>query len=252
VLFKTPASPCEYLPAEQSQFRYELVPGLRIDTYTRRLLAGWRRIGPVVFRPDCAECRKCESLRVLVRTFRLSASQRRVWKRNEGDVQVRIAEPSVEVERQTLFARFHEHGHQAKGWPAARESRLDSFLRNPFPTEEWSYRVDNTLVGVGYVDALPEGLSAIYYYHEPTEFRRSLGTFNILKIIESARQRGLPHVYLGYYVAGCRSLEYKARFRPNEKLVDGRWTPFQPQACDVSQPPDPAGQSSNETPWDSD
>ena len=100
------------------------------------------------------------------------------------------------------------------------------FLTNPFPTEEWSYWVDDKLVGVGYVDALPEGLSAIYYYHEPTEHSRSLGTFNILKIIEAARQRGLPHVYLGYYVKGCRSLEYKARFRPNEILFDGRWTSF--------------------------
>ena len=139
---------------------------------------------------------------------------------------MRIAEPSADFERQTLFDRFHRHGHQVKGWPAATESRLDAFLTNPIPTEEWSYWIDNKLVGVGYVDALPEGLSAIYYYHEPAEHRRSLGTFNILTMIEAARQRGLPHVYLGYYVGGCRSLEYKARFRPNEILVDGRWTPF--------------------------
>jgi len=97
---------------------------------------------------------------------------------------------------------------------------------NPFPTEEWSYWVDSKLVGVGYVDALPEGLSAIYYFHEPAEHSRSLGTFNVLKIIEAARQRGLPHVYLGYYVEGCRSLQYKARFRPNEIILNGRWTPF--------------------------
>ena len=226
MLFRTPASPCEYLPAEQSELCYELVPDLRVDTYMRRLLGGWRRIGPVLFRPDCAKCRKCESLRVPVMRFRLSGSQRRVWTRNEGEVHVRISEPSVDVERQTLFARFHEHGHQTKGWPAATASRLDSFLKNPFPTEEWSYWVDHKLVGVGYVDALPEALSAIYYYHEPIEHGRSLGTFNILKIIESARQRGLPHVYLGYYVEGCRSLEYKASFRPNDILVDGSWTPF--------------------------
>ena len=35
------------------------------------------------------------------------------------------------------------------------------------------------------------------------------------------------NAYLGYYVAGCRSLEYKARFRPNEILDDeGQWVPF--------------------------
>jgi len=31
---------------------------------------------------------------------------------------------------------------------------------------------------------------------------------------------------LGYYVEGCRSLDYKARFSPNEVLVNGSWTPF--------------------------
>ena len=55
------------------------------------------------------------------------------------------------------------------------------------------------------VDAMAEGLSAIYFYWDPAERHRSLGTFNILAMIESARERGLPHVYLGYYVEGCRS-----------------------------------------------
>ena len=42
-----------------------------------------------------------------------------------------------------------------------------------------------------------------------------------------ARAWGLPHVYLGYYVAGCGSLEYKARFRPNEVMEpNGKWVAF--------------------------
>ena len=102
--------------------------------------------------------------------------------------------------------------------------RLNLYVANPFPTEEWSYWISGTLVGLGYVDALPEGLSAIYFVHAPDEHRRSLGTFNILTLIDAARRRGLPHVYLGYYVEGCRSLEYKARFRPHEVLNGGAWT----------------------------
>jgi arginyl-tRNA--protein-N-Asp/Glu arginylyltransferase len=46
-------------------------------------------------------------------------------------------------------------------------------------------------------------------------------------MIAAAKERGVPHVYLGYYVEGCRSLEYKARFTPNEVLRDGStWEPF--------------------------
>jgi len=77
------------------------------------------------------------------------------------------------------------------------------------------------------VDALPEGLSAIYFYYDPRERNRSPGTFNVLSILREAAARGLPHVYLGYYVEGCRSLEYKARFCPNEVLgEDGVWRRF--------------------------
>ena len=93
--------------------------------------------------------------------------------------------------------------------------------------EEWRYLLNGRLVGVGYVDALPDGLSAIYYFSDPDERSRSLGTFNVLSIIEEAGRRGLPWVYLGYYVKGCRSVEYKARFAPNEVLgADGTWGPF--------------------------
>ena len=100
------------------------------------------------------------------------------------------------------------------------------FLANPFPTEEWSYWIGGRLAGVGYVDVLDEGLSAIYFFHDPRDARRSLGTVNILHLIEAARQRGLPHVYLGYYVDGCRSLEYKARFKPNEVFTGATWEAF--------------------------
>jgi Arginine-tRNA-protein transferase, C terminus len=60
-----------------------------------------------------------------------------------------------------------------------------------------------------------------------TERARSLGTFNILSLLAAARERELPHVYLGYYVEGCRSMEYKRKFRPNEVLgADGAWETF--------------------------
>ncbi|HXD18603.1 MAG TPA: arginyltransferase [Vicinamibacterales bacterium] len=222
-------SPCEYRPDQQQQLRHDVILDLAPEDYSQRLQEGWRRFGPVVFRPECPSCRRCQSLRVEVSTFRPSASQRRVWNRNIGEVTVRIGSPSESPEKVDLFAKFHQHGHQAKGWPEGEDPDLTLFLANPFHTEEWTYHVGDRLVGVGYVDALPEGLSAIYFYWDPAESRRSLGTFNILATIASARHRGLPHMYLGYHVEGCRSLEYKARFRPNEVLAeDGTWVRFQP------------------------
>jgi leucyl-tRNA---protein transferase len=222
-----PLAPCEYLPDRISQLRYELAPHLRAADYVLRLQQGWRRFGYAMVRPDCPSCRMCQSLRVPVAAFRPSPGQRRVWKRNQGEVTVRVGAPSLSRDRLDLWARFHLHGHETKGWPAEAAADPGMLLQNPFRTEEWTYSLGNRLIAVAYVDALPEALSAIYCYHDPTEGARSLGTFNILSLLASARERELPHVYLGYYVAGCRSLEYKGKFRPNEVLrPDGTWEAF--------------------------
>ncbi len=224
LVFLSAPDACSYLPNERAQMRYELAPHLTSADYMTRLREGWRRFGPIVFRNECPTCRKCQSLRVPVDTFRPSASQRRAWSTNSGEVDVRISTPSSSPEKLDLFRRFHRHGHQTKGWPADPGHDLRLFTNNPFPTEEWAYYVGERLVAVGCIDVLPEGLSAIYFFHDPAEGRRSLGTFNVLRAIEVARERKLPHLYLGYYVEGCRSLEYKRRFRPNERLNEaGEW-----------------------------
>ena len=223
--FLTPPSTCEYLPDRVSRLRCEVSPEILPEEYMDRLREGWRRFGPILFRPECRSCRMCQSLRVPVHAFRPSQSQRRAWRRNDGEVEVTISSPSITPEKIDLYTRFHAFGHQTKGWPREGHVGLDLFVANPFRTEEWDYYIGERLIGVGYVDALHEGLSAIYFYWDPIEVKRSLGTFNILKTIAAARNRDVPHVYLGYFVEGCRSLEYKRRFRPNEILgPDGDWS----------------------------
>jgi len=223
----SPPEACPYLPERVTRMRYEIAFDLTPASYLTRLEAGWRRFGPMLFRHECPSCRRCQSLRIPVDTFRASASQRRVSKKNAATVHVRIVTPATAPAKLDLFRRFHRHGAETKGWPAEAGHDLSLFTINPFRTEEWDYYVDDRLVAVGYVDALPAGLSAIYFFHDPQDEKRSLGTFNILTMIETARARSLPYVYLGYYVEGCRSLEYKARFRPNEVLNErAEWTTF--------------------------
>jgi arginine-tRNA-protein transferase len=218
-------SRCEYLPEATWQLRRELFPDLDAASYMQRLREGWRRFGPMVFRPECPSCRQCRSLRVPTALFRPNESQRRAWKRNQHDVTLRIGTPVVTADRLDLFRRFHDWKHEAQGWPAGGTGNLDAFVENPIQTEEWTYYADGRLIAVGYVDALPEALSAIYFFWAPEERHRSLGTFNIVTMLRVAAERRVPHVYLGYFVRGCRSLEYKARFQPNEVLTeDGSWT----------------------------
>ncbi len=131
-----------------------------------------------------------------------------------------------------LYDRYHDFQADNKGWPEhpAKDasSYVDSFVRNPAFTEEWCYFVKGRLVGVGYVDRLADSLSAIYFFYEPRQRHRGLGIWNVLCILEAARHAGLPYVYLGYYVAACPSLAYKANFRPNEvRRPDGSWVDFE-------------------------
>ncbi len=192
------------------------------------LLAGWRRFGHTLFRQICSGHNACRSLRVDVARFQPDRGQRRTRKANEGRIHLRIGVPAVTPEKVALFDRFHADRSETRGWapnePDDADEYARSFVSNPFPTQEWCYYLDDALVGVGYVDDLAGGLSAIYFAHDPKYRDRSLGTWNVLSILDRASALDLPHVYLGYHAEGCPSLRYKARFRPNQGLdADGHW-----------------------------
>jgi arginine-tRNA-protein transferase len=229
--FIAPPGRCGYLPEQTWRLEYEHVSALTPAEYLQRMEQGWRRFGTMMFRPRCPECSACRPLRVVASAFRPDRSQRRNRQANEGIVEVQIDTPSVSRAKLDLFDRFHAFQTENKGWPVHEPKDADeyarSFIDNPFPTEEWCYFIDQRLVGVGYVDALPGALSAIYFFYDPDERGRGLGTWNVLSIIDEARRRGIPHVYLGYYVAGCSSMMYKAKFVPNQVLAPGGdWRDF--------------------------
>jgi leucyl-tRNA---protein transferase len=223
-----PPGRCEYGPGHISWREYMHVTALERSEYMDYLLAGWRRFGHTLFRHVCSGPGACRSLRVDVARFDPDRSQRRTRMRNEGVVHLCIGTPAVSPEKVALFDRFHADRSQTKGWPLHETNDTEEYARlfvsNPFPIQEWCYYLDRELVGVGYVDDLAGGLSAIYFAHDPRYRDRSLGTWNVLSLLDRARTLGLPHVYLGYAADGSPSLKYKTRFRPNQSLdLDGEW-----------------------------
>ncbi len=70
---------------------------------------------------------------------------------------------------------------------------------------------------------MSDGLSMVYSFFDPALSERSLGTYMILDHIRRAKERGLPHVYLGYWVKGSRKMGYKTKFLPQEHLMARGW-----------------------------
>ena len=232
--FATPPHECSYLPDRTATMRYDLIDAATPAEYGERMRAGWRRFGHALFRPECPACSLCLPLRVDVTRFAPSRNLKRVAKLNAGGLTLRIGTPSVTDEKLHLYDRFHAFQSDFKGWPGkppeSPDEYAESFVDNPFDTEEWCYYLGEQLVGVGYVDVVPDGLSMIYFFYDPDARDRSPGTWNVLCGLASAAERKLPFVYLGYFVDGCRSLEYKARFTPNQRFdwAAKEWVPFRP------------------------
>ncbi len=224
--FHTEERDCPYLHDRPSRLEVRLIGQLAPVEHGLLLEAGVRHFGRSYFRAACGSCRECISIRVPVRTFRPSRSQRRTIAKN-ADLEVEVGEPQADQERIQLYRRFHAEREEKRGWTPSEidlEEYTSSFVDNPVKTLEFRYRLGGRLVAIAYVDESPDAFNSIFAFWEPTLARRGLGTFDVLTEISEAQRRGKELLYLGYYVRGCLSLEYKRTFRPCELLLGGAWT----------------------------
>lgn len=79
------------------------------------------------------------------------------------------------------------------------------------------------LIACALVDLMSDGLSLVYSFYDPTQARRSLGSFVILDHLIQAGLTDMPYVYLGYWVRGSDKMDYKVRFSPIELLRPEGW-----------------------------
>ncbi|MDC3378965.1 arginyltransferase [Planctomycetota bacterium] len=227
---------CVYLPGQRWALR--MIPCPDEDGGYQNLLDHHhRRSGWIVYRPVCHTCQACRPIRVPVSTFKPSRSQRRTLRRN-ADVTLQVGPPEPTEEKRLLHNRYvsDRFGKADAGLPSL-DAYAEVFGSSPVTTLEMTYRVGDRLVGVGIVDALPDVISSVYFFFDPDEGRRSLGTYSALREIQYAEATGRGFVYFGYYIAACREMRYKARFRPCELLGrDGVWRPFEPQVDAQTEP----------------
>jgi arginine-tRNA-protein transferase len=237
---------CSYLPDQRASLDVMVMLDVTARDLGLLLERGWRRFGPTYFRPGCAHCDQCEPLRIPTRTFQPTTSQRRA-RRTASSLIRQVQAPVVDAERTALYARWHSHREQHRGWaPNAMDEERYAFefaFHHP-AVREVTFRepAQHRLVGVGIVDDVPDALSAVFFFWDPELAPPSLGVAHVVMLVEEAAQRGLDHVYLGYRVAQCPSLAYKGRYGPHELLLDRpaldeppRWQrPARPAAASTS------------------
>lgn len=214
--------PCPYLPDRQARhvtlIPSPLVPGL----YQSFMDLNFRRSGETFYRPECRDCAACRMVRLPVADFVPARAQRRCLKRN-ADVEVLVQEPRPSEEKRRLFARYLAARHD-RSMDASSEGFEGFLYASPLRSLELEYRVGDRLVAVCLADLEPRALSAVYCYFDPDEPRRSLGVLNVLALVEEARRLAVPHLYLGYWVEGSKTMDYKVGYRPCEVLgEDGAW-----------------------------
>lgn len=216
------AEPCGYLRGREATTEYRVMTNVTPYELEEMLIRGWRRFGFAYFRPVCAQCAECVSLRIPVDTFQPTKSQRRAM-RKCAHLRVVAGPPIATEEKFQLHRAWHAMREETRGWQAGCDS-LENYRRTfclpDQSARELNYFDGDRLVGVGFIDETPNAISSVYFFYHPDVRDLSLGVASVLFEIAWARERGKSHVYLGYRIADCPSTAYKAQFKPHELLHD--------------------------------
>ncbi|MGZ6020037.1 MAG: arginyltransferase [Phenylobacterium sp.] len=234
--FLTAPSPCPYLPERYERKVFAHLPlsdGASVnDSLTQ---VGFRRSQNIAYRPACEACTACVSARIPAADYVFSRSERKAIARNEDlERNLVVAEATMEqfdLLRRYLLTRHADGGMAEMTWPDYVAMVEDTAVR----THIIEYRIRSRdhgprsqgigeLVACALVDVMNDGLSLVYSFYDPTQSRRSLGSFVILDHVVQACLMDLPYVYLGYWVRGSEKMDYKVRFSPIELLKPEGWT----------------------------
>jgi arginine-tRNA-protein transferase len=229
--YATPEHDCSYLAQKIAKTLF-VDPQVQLDqaTYSQLSDLGFRRSGKHVYRPHCDGCNACISVRIPLAIYSFSKSQKRILNKNK-DLTATLKKPAFTDEYYSLYARYINKRHQDGDMYPASAEQFNSFLvEGEEHTQFIEFRnPDGVLTALSVVDTLKQGLSAIYTFFDPSQPKRSLGTYCILWQLQFCQQKNLNYLYLGYWVKDCKKMSYKIAFKPFELLLEGQWTLIQPE-----------------------
>jgi arginyl-tRNA--protein-N-Asp/Glu arginylyltransferase len=215
---------CSYLEGRRSTTAF-VDPELSIDKdlYSRMTAMGFRRSGPYLYAPMCAQCSACIPTRVPVAQFKFNRTQKRCWNKNTDIVVEQLDAINID-EHFPLYARYINERHSDGDMYPPSRKQFEEFLGKPWETTQFlELRLAGKLIGCAVLDVLNNGLSAIYSYFDPLYTDRGLGNLAVLLEISLAQRLGLDYLYLGFWIADCAKMKYKANYRPLELYRENNW-----------------------------
>jgi arginine-tRNA-protein transferase len=235
--YLTAETPCPYLEGKMERKVFTHLLDADADAINSMLTtAGFRRSQTIAYKPACDGCSACVSVRIPVDAFELTTSYRRILRKNRDLMRIprepMATEPQFELLHKYLNQR-HANGGMSDmdddDFAAMVEETTVSTLMfeywtKPDPDDDAAEPLGrDRLIATALTDVIDDGLSMVYSFFDPQEHARSLGSYMILDHVAKARELGLPYVYLGYWIEGCRKMSYKARYRPLEALTMEGW-----------------------------
>lgn len=226
--YVTNPSPCPYLPDRKERKAFTNLAIPEADALHNVLSqSGFRRSQTIAYRPACARCNACRSVRVVTRDFEFSRNDRRALSRNAGLVRYPTQAQATREQYRLLklyVTTRHDNGgmsdmtyrdYAAMAGSSPVQSVIFEYREGPEP--------DAPLVAAAITDVLRDGLSMVYSFFDPARASQSIGHYLILDHIQHAHDLGLPYVYLGYWVKGSAKMDYKRRYKPLEVLDGDGW-----------------------------
>lgn len=222
-------SECPYLPERiaRTPMQYPIRP-LTADEVDRRLAAGYRRQGVLLYNVECPTCHACEPIRLRADTFLPNRTQRRIYRRASELLDIEIGPLEYSDERLALYNRHKfERGLARSELPMSPDGYRSFLVDRCCDAFEIRYLRDGELVGIAVTDRGRTSLSAVYTYYDPALEPLSPGVFSILTQVEITRRWGMSFMYLGLYIEGSEHMRYKGTYLPHERLVEGQWRSFE-------------------------
>jgi arginine-tRNA-protein transferase len=179
-------------------------------------------------------------IRIDLRTFSFSKSQRKLLRRNAKLFDIACGPRVIDTERNELYQRYAVD-FDGRLSPTISDSLEDFDGRETiFNTWETTVRdrVSGKLVGVSYFDLGDDTAASILGVYDPMLKSFSLGYYTMLLEMQYCIDQGMHYYYPGYVVPGYQRFDYKLRLGPSEyyDLFTDGWLLYDQEEIDANGP----------------